>query len=55
VAKALTATVSTLGKSLTLAAAAIGAGFLAFTPTAYYGSVQRRGDSRAWACSLRWR
>jgi len=40
VAKALTATVSTLGKSLTLAAAAIGAGFLAFTPTAYYGVSQ---------------
>ena len=27
----------TMGRSLTLAAAAIGAGFLAFTPTAYYG------------------
>jgi len=40
VAKALTATVRTMGKSLTLAAAAIGAGFLAFTPTAYYGVSQ---------------
>ncbi len=30
----------TMGKSLTLAAAAIGAGFLAFTPTAYYGVSQ---------------
>src|SRR6516165_1316225 len=29
-----------MGKSLTLAAAAIGAGFLAFTPTAYYGVSQ---------------
>ena len=37
---ALTATGRTMGKSLTLAAAAIGAGFLAFTPTAYYGVSQ---------------
>jgi len=37
---ALTATARTMGKSLTLAAAAIGAGFLAFTPTAYYGVSQ---------------
>jgi hopanoid biosynthesis associated RND transporter like protein HpnN len=37
---ALIATGSTMGKSLTLAAAAIGAGFLAFTPTAYYGVSQ---------------
>jgi len=29
-----------MGRSLTLAAAAIGAGFLAFTPTAYYGVSQ---------------
>jgi hopanoid biosynthesis associated RND transporter like protein HpnN len=36
----LTATGRTMGKSLTLAAAAIGAGFLAFTPTAYYGVSQ---------------
>jgi uncharacterized protein len=37
---ALIATARTMGKSLTLAAAAIGAGFLAFTPTAYYGVSQ---------------
>jgi uncharacterized protein len=37
VAAALVATGRTMGKSLTLAAAAISAGFLAFTPTAYYG------------------
>jgi uncharacterized protein len=37
---ALIATGRTLGKSLALAAAAIGAGFLAFTPTAYYGVSQ---------------
>jgi hopanoid biosynthesis associated RND transporter like protein HpnN len=40
VAVALAATGRTMGKSLTLAAAAIGAGFLAFTPTAYYGVSQ---------------
>jgi hopanoid biosynthesis associated RND transporter like protein HpnN len=34
---ALIATGRTMGWSLTLAAASIGAGFLAFTPTAYYG------------------
>jgi hopanoid biosynthesis associated RND transporter like protein HpnN len=34
---ALAATGSTMGRSLALAAAAISAGFLAFTPTAYYG------------------
>jgi hypothetical protein len=37
---ALVATGRTMGKSLTLAAAAISAGFLAFTPTAYYGVSQ---------------
>jgi hopanoid biosynthesis associated RND transporter like protein HpnN len=37
---ALITTGRTMGKSLTLAAAAIGAGFLAFTPTAYYGVSQ---------------
>ena len=37
---ALTASGRTMGKSLTLAAAAISAGFLAFTPTAYYGVSQ---------------
>ncbi len=37
---ALIAAGRTMGKSLTLAAAAIGAGFLAFTPTAYYGVSQ---------------
>jgi len=37
---ALIATGRTMGRSLTLAAAAIGAGFLAFTPTAYYGVSQ---------------
>ena len=37
---ALEATGRTMGKSLTLAAAAIGAGFLAFTPTDYYGVSQ---------------
>jgi len=37
---ALIETGRTMGKSLTLAAAAIGAGFLAFTPTAYYGVSQ---------------
>jgi uncharacterized protein len=40
VGPALGATARTMGKSLTLAAAAIGAGFLAFTPTAYYGVSQ---------------
>jgi uncharacterized protein len=40
VGPALIATGHTMGKSLTLAAAAIGAGFLAFTPTAYYGVSQ---------------
>jgi uncharacterized protein len=40
VSSALKATGSTMGMSLTLAAAAIGAGFLAFTPTAYYGVSQ---------------
>ena len=34
---ALAATARTMGMSLALAAAAISAGFLAFTPTAYYG------------------
>jgi uncharacterized protein len=37
---ALEATGRTMGKSLTLAAAAIGVGFLAFTPTSYYGVSQ---------------
>jgi hopanoid biosynthesis associated RND transporter like protein HpnN len=37
---ALIATGRTMGRSLALAAAAIGAGFLAFTPTAYYGVSQ---------------
>jgi len=37
---ALIETGRTMGRSLTLAAAAIGAGFLAFTPTAYYGVSQ---------------
>ena len=37
---ALVSTGRTMGKSLTLAAAAIGAGFLAFTPTAYHGVSQ---------------
>ena len=37
---ALIATAGTMGRSLTLAAAAIGAGFLAFAPTAYYGVAQ---------------
>jgi len=40
VGAALISTGHTMGKSLTLAAAAIGAGFLAFTPTAYYGVSQ---------------
>ena len=40
VRSALMATGRTMGTSLTLAAAAIGAGFLAFTPTAYYGVSQ---------------
>jgi uncharacterized protein len=40
VGSALIATARTMGKSLTLAAAAIGAGFLAFAPTAYYGVSQ---------------
>lgn len=39
-AAALVTTGRTMGKSLALAAAAIGAGFLAFTPTAYYGVSQ---------------
>jgi uncharacterized protein len=37
---ALIATAGTMGRSLTLAATAIGAGFLAFAPTAYYGVAQ---------------
>ncbi|MBV9317765.1 MAG: MMPL family transporter, partial [Gammaproteobacteria bacterium] len=37
---ALIATGRTMGRSLTLATAAIGVGFLAFTPTAYYGVSQ---------------
>jgi uncharacterized protein len=40
VGPAVIATGRTMGKSLTLAATAIGAGFLAFTPTAYYGVSQ---------------
>jgi uncharacterized protein len=40
VGAALMATGRTMGTSLTLAAAAISAGFLAFTPTAYYGVSQ---------------
>ena len=40
VGPALAATASAMGKSLTLAAAAIAAGFLAFAPTAYYGVSQ---------------
>jgi uncharacterized protein len=40
VGPALIATASTMGRSLTLAAAAIGAGFLAFAPTAYFGVAQ---------------
>jgi uncharacterized protein len=40
VGPALIATGHTMGKSLTLAASAIGAGFLAFAPTAYYGVSQ---------------
>jgi uncharacterized protein len=40
VGAALMATGRTMGKSLTLAAAAIAAGFLAFTPTPYYGVSQ---------------
>jgi len=37
---ALLATARTMGKSLSLAATAIGIGFLAFAPTAYYGVSQ---------------
>jgi uncharacterized protein len=37
---ALLATARTMGRSLTLAATAIGIGFLAFAPTAYYGVSQ---------------
>jgi hopanoid biosynthesis associated RND transporter like protein HpnN len=40
VGPALVATGRAMGESLTLAAAAIGAGFLAFAPTAYYGVSQ---------------
>jgi uncharacterized protein len=40
VGAALLATARTMGKSLTLAATAIGIGFLAFAPTAYYGVSQ---------------
>jgi len=40
VGPALIATGRTMGKSLTLAAVAIGSGFLAFAPTAYYGVSQ---------------
>lgn len=40
ICSALIATGRAMGKSLTLAAAAIAAGFLAFAPTAYYGVSQ---------------
>jgi uncharacterized protein len=40
VGAALLATARTMGKSLALAATAIGIGFLAFAPTAYYGVSQ---------------
>jgi hopanoid biosynthesis associated RND transporter like protein HpnN len=40
VGRALVATGRNMGRSLTLAAAAIGLGFLAFTPTTYYGVSQ---------------
>jgi uncharacterized protein len=40
VGSALVATGQTMGRSLTLAATAIAAGFLAFAPTAYYGVSQ---------------
>jgi hopanoid biosynthesis associated RND transporter like protein HpnN len=40
VGPALLATARTMGKSLSLAATAIGIGFLAFVPTAYYGVSQ---------------
>jgi uncharacterized protein len=40
VGPALVATAHSMGRSLTLAAAAIAAGFLAFAPTAYYGVSQ---------------
>lgn len=40
VRRALIATARVMGSSLTLAAAAIGLGFLAFAPTAYYGVSQ---------------
>lgn len=40
VRSALVATARAMGKSLTLAATAIAAGFLAFAPTAYYGVSQ---------------
>src|SRR5262249_53371993 len=40
VSPALMTTAKALGKQLTLAAAAIGTGFLAFAPTAYYGVSQ---------------
>jgi len=40
VGPALVASGRTMGKSLTLAASAIGVGFLAFAPTAYYGVSQ---------------
>src|SRR6202789_2564850 len=40
VGPALLATAGTMGKSLSLAATAIGIGFLAFVPTAYYGVSQ---------------
>jgi len=40
VGPALLATARTMGRSLTLAATAIGIGFLAFAPTAYYGVSQ---------------
>jgi hopanoid biosynthesis associated RND transporter like protein HpnN len=40
VGPALLATAHSMGKSLTLAATAIGIGFLAFAPTAYYGVSQ---------------
>jgi uncharacterized protein len=40
VVPALLATGRTMGRSLTLAATAIGTGFLAFAPTAYYGVSQ---------------
>ena len=51
--QALVATGRIMGRSLTLAAAAIGVGFLAFAPTSVLWDLATRGDRRDSACCWR--